>query len=136
MITTEEQLEERLSRPTPGSLEAMRRLEGNLLVLGAGGKMGPSLVRLARRSADEAGRGDLRVIAASRFSSPGIQDELRRDRIETIACDLLDENQRRLLPAAPNVLFMLGHKFSGGAPSNGPTPFTRRRPPARSVTGR
>ncbi len=113
MITTEEQLEERLSRPTSGTVEAMRHLEGDLLVLGAGGKMGPSLVRLARRSADEAGRRDLRVIAVSRFSSPGVCDALRRDGIETIACDLLDEKQRRSLPPAPNVLFMLGHKFSG-----------------------
>ena len=89
MITTESQLEERLSRPTPGAVEAMLALEGDLLVLGAGGKMGPSLVRLARRSADEAGRRDLRVIAVSRFSTPGQHDELQRDGIETISCDLL-----------------------------------------------
>src|SRR5438094_10560912 len=115
MITTEAQLEERLSRPTPGTVEAMHHLEGPLLVLGAGGKMGPSLVRLARRSADEAGRRDLPVIAVSRFSSPGVREELERERIETIACDLLDEDQRHGLPSAANVLFMLGHKFSGGA---------------------
>ncbi len=116
MIATERQLEERLLRPTPTTREAMRRLDGDLLVLGAGGKMGPSLVRLARRSADEAGRRDLRIIAVSRFSSAGLCDELRREGIETIACDLLDEDQRRTLPAAPNVLFMLGHKFSGESP--------------------
>src|SRR5262245_33072770 len=114
MITSENQLEERLSRPTPRTIEAMRRLEGDLLVLGASGKMGPSLVRLARRSADKAGRRDLRVIAVSRFSSTGLEDELRHDGIHTIACDLLDEDQRRTLPPAPNVLFMFGHKFSGG----------------------
>jgi nucleoside-diphosphate-sugar epimerase len=112
MITTESQLEERLSRPMPATVEAMRALEGDLLVLGAGGKMGPSLVRLARRSADEAGRRDLRVIAVSRYSTPGQQDELQRDGIETIPCDLLDEAQRRALPESPNVLFMFGHKFS------------------------
>src|SRR5262245_61540091 len=66
MITSEGQLEERLSRPTPTAIEAMRCLEGPLLVLGAAGKMGPSLVRLARRSADEAGRRDVRIIAVSR----------------------------------------------------------------------
>jgi hypothetical protein len=119
VITTEKQLDERLSRPTPATIDAMRRLEGDLLVLGAGGKMGPSLVRLARRSADEAGRRDLGVIAVSRFSSAGLADELRRDGIETIACDLLDENERRVLPASPNVLFMLGHKFSGDSGDSG-----------------
>src|SRR5438093_13380743 len=99
MISTEAQLEERLSRPTLGTVEAMRHLEGDrLLVLGAGGKMGPSLVRLARRSADEAGRRDLRVIAVSRFSSAGLREALQREGIETIACDLLDEAQRRSLP--------------------------------------
>jgi len=86
-------------------------------VLGAGGKMGPSMVRLARRSADEAGRKDLRVIAVSRFSSPGLQDSLERDGVETLACDLLDETARRALPQAANVLFMFGHKFSA---SEGP----------------
>lgn len=111
---TESQLEERLSRPTTLSLRSARELSGDLLVLGMGGKMGPSLVRLARRSLDETGRKGVRVIGVSRFSSGGLQEELNRDGIETIACDLLDPAAREKLPPAPNVLFMLGHKFSAG----------------------
>jgi nucleoside-diphosphate-sugar epimerase len=89
-------------------------LSGDLLVLGMGGKMGPSLVRLARRSLDEVGRRDVRVIGVSRFSAGGLREELERDGIETIACDLLDPAAREKLPPTPNVLFMLGHKFSAG----------------------
>ncbi len=111
-IVTEAQLEERLSRPTPGSIRAMGNLEGDLLILGIGGKMGPSLARLARRSADEAGRRDLRVIGAARFSSSGLAEELQQAGIETVAGDLLDEDARRSLPDAPCVVFMLGYKFS------------------------
>jgi nucleoside-diphosphate-sugar epimerase len=115
MIKTEADLEERLSRPTPGSIHAMREMSGDLLILGIGGKMGPSLARLARRSADAAGRRDLRVIGVARFSSPGLQQELERDGVETIACDLLDEASRAKLPDSPNVLLMLGYKFSAQA---------------------
>ena len=114
MTALESDLEERLSRPTPLSLRAARELNGDLLVLGMGGKMGPSLVRLARRSLNEIGRRDVRVIGVSRFSSAGLREELERDGIETIACDLLDPAARAKLPPAPNVLFMLGHKFSAG----------------------
>ena len=119
---TESELEVRLSRPTPLSLRAATVLDGDLLVLGMGGKMGPSLVRLARRSLDEVGRRDVRVIGVSRFSvdrlaaslTSGLREELARDGIETIACDLLDPAARARLPRSPNVLFMLGHKFSAG----------------------
>lgn len=111
-LTTEDALEERLSQPTEGTVQAMAALGGDLLVLGVGGKMGASLLRLARRSADAAGRNDLRVIGVSRFSSPGLREALHRDGVETIACDLLDEDARRGLPEAPNVLLMLGYKFS------------------------
>lgn len=112
--TSETDLEEHLARPTPLSLRAARELSGDLLVLGMGGKMGPSLVRLARRSLDEAGRREVRVIGVSRFSAGGLRDELARDGVETIACDLLDPAARAKLPQTPNVLFMLGHKFSAG----------------------
>lgn len=113
-IHDEPALEEFLSRPTPLSLCAARELSGDLLVLGMGGKMGPSLVRLARRSLDAAGRSDVRVIGVSRFSTGGLREDLGRDGIETIACDLLDPASREKLPQSPNVLFMLGHKFSTG----------------------
>jgi nucleoside-diphosphate-sugar epimerase len=110
--SNEEELEELLSRPTLGATDAVRALPGDLLILGVGGKMGPSLARLAKRSALAAGRDDLRIIGAARFSQPGLRDELQAAGIETLAGDLLDESFRRTLPQTPCVLFMLGHKFS------------------------
>ena len=115
-ITDEADLEERLSRPTPGTVRAMNELDGDLLVFGAGGKMGPSLARMARRSLDEAGNAKRRVIAVSRFSQDGLAAELTSHGIETLACDLLDAAARRRLPEVPNVLCMLGHKFSQADP--------------------
>jgi nucleoside-diphosphate-sugar epimerase len=110
-------LEELLSRPTPVLVDAMRDLAGDLLVLGAGGKMGPSLARLARRASEEAGR-PRRIVAVSRFSEPGIRDALERAGVETIAADLLDPAQLAPLPGAANVILMAGQKFgtSGDSP--------------------
>ena len=103
-------LEELLSRPTPSLVEAMGGLEGDLLILGAGGKMGPSLVRLARRASDEAGLGR-RVIAVARFSEPGPAAALRAHGVEVIAGDLFDRELLAGLPDAPNVVYMVGQKF-------------------------
>ena len=107
---SEADLEERLSRPTPADTAAIAVLEGDLVILGAGGKMGPSLARLARRASDEAGRGR-RVIAVSRFRQAGLADELGRQGIEPVVCDLLDPAALEDLPDAANVVFMAGQKF-------------------------
>jgi nucleoside-diphosphate-sugar epimerase len=112
---TETEFEERLSRPTPGSIRAMRDLTGDLLILGASGKMGPSLAVMARRSAEAAGRSDLRITGVARYSTPGSREALEASGVQTIACDLLDEEARRTLPDCPNVLMMLGYKFSKDA---------------------
>jgi nucleoside-diphosphate-sugar epimerase len=112
---TEAEFEGRLSRPTPGSTRAMRELTGDLLILGASGKMGPSLAVMARRSAEAAGRSDLRIIGVARYSTPGSREALEAAGVETISCDLLDEDARRNLPDCPNVLMMLGYKFSKDA---------------------
>ena len=84
-----EQLETLLSEPNQGVVEMMRRLPGDILVLGVGGKMGPTLARMARRAADAAGAGR-RVIGVARFSSPGLEERLRSHGVETIRADLLD----------------------------------------------
>lgn len=88
----------------------MGSVAGDLMLLGAGGKMGPSLARLARRSADQAG-GRRRVIAVSRFSEAGLEGALEAEGIETISCDLFDPAQRAGLPDAPNIIYMAGQKF-------------------------
>ena len=108
--TTDADLDELLSRPAPADVAALAALDGDLLVLGAGGKMGPSLVRLARRAADAAA-GPRRVIAVSRFGQPALAGRLAAQGIETIACDLLEPAALAALPDAPNVVFMAGQKF-------------------------
>jgi len=99
-------LEELMSRPGRGLIEDLARAPGDILVLGVGGKMGPSLARLAKRAAPER-----RVIGAARFSETGLAGALRGWGVETIACDLLDAAQVQALPRAPNVIYMAGRKF-------------------------
>jgi nucleoside-diphosphate-sugar epimerase len=88
----------------------VRRLEGDVVILGAGGKMGPSLARRIRRAADAAGTHH-KVIAVSRFSSATLVNALNRDGIDTIACDLLNRYEVEKLPLCANVLFLSGRKF-------------------------
>ena len=109
----ETELEELLSRPDAGAIAALAAHPGDVLVLGAGGKMGPSLARMARRAADESdkGRPSRRVIAVSRFSSPATRELLQSAGVETVAADLGDAAAVRALPDAPNVIFMAGQKF-------------------------
>jgi nucleoside-diphosphate-sugar epimerase len=110
-IDSVEALEEALSRPAPGAVETLRALDGDVLILGAGGKMGPTLARMVRRGLDEAGLKHRRAIAVSRFTSAKAADDLRRHGVETIACDLMDRAAVSALPDAPNVIFMAGQKF-------------------------
>ncbi|HEV3262470.1 MAG TPA: hypothetical protein VG013_36800 [Gemmataceae bacterium] len=115
-IRSVEQLEDLLSEPSAGVVETLGRLEGDLVILGAGGKMGPSLARMAKRASDVAGK-RRRVIAVSRFSSGGLEARLRAHGIETLRCDLLDQAQLDGLPDAANVVYMAGMKFgSTGQP--------------------
>jgi len=109
-VEDEPQLEELLARPSAADVDFARSLGGDVIVLGAGGKMGPSLARRVRRALDAAGAKP-RVIAVARFSEPGLAQALERDGIETIACDLLDPDQVAALPRVPNVLFLAGRKF-------------------------
>src|SRR5947209_3783947 len=83
-----EHLEELLSEPSPGAIDALARLPGDLAILGVGGKMGPTLARMARRAADAAG-GRRRVFGVARFSSPGLADRLQAHGVEPVRCDLL-----------------------------------------------
>ena len=110
LIRSEEELDERLSRPPPELVTAMAALEGDLLVLGAGGKMGPNLSRMAVRAAREAGR-NRRVVAVSRFSDPAVRERMEGWGIETVACDLLEPGALDRLPRLPNVVYMPARKF-------------------------
>jgi nucleoside-diphosphate-sugar epimerase len=105
-----EKLEDRLSEPTEGVREVLGRLEGDLIVLGAAGKMGPSLARMACRASEAAGV-RRKILAVSRFTSGQTEGYLNGHGIETLRCDLLDPVQLGKLPEFPNVVFMTGMKF-------------------------
>jgi nucleoside-diphosphate-sugar epimerase len=112
-------LEEFMTRPSPALAADLARAPGDILILGVGGKMGPTLARMAKRAAP-----DRRVIGVARFSEKGLREKLEAQGVECIACDLLDraalERLPAVLPATPNLVFMAGHKF--GAAGN--TAFT------------
>jgi nucleoside-diphosphate-sugar epimerase len=108
-----EALDELMTRPTRAVVDDMARVDGDLLILGVAGKMGPTLARLAKRATPAR-----RIVGVARFSDPAVREQLAAHGIETIACDLLDRAQIAALPEAPNVIFAAGHKFgASGAPA-------------------
>ncbi len=110
-IRSVEELEDILSEPTAAVVDVMGELKGDLLVLGIGGKMGPTLARMAKRASTLAGV-TRRVIGVSRFSaSSKLEDRLHSWGVETHRGDLLDAKSYAKLPEAPNVIFMAGMKF-------------------------
>jgi len=113
-IENEEQLELELSRPHSGTVEQLRSIGGDFLVLGAGGKMGPSLCRLLK-NACAAGGGQRRIYAVSRFSDTQVRDRLESAGIRTVRADLIDRGAYAGLPEAANIFFLAGMKFGAGA---------------------
>jgi len=109
-IGSVEQLEASLARPSAALLGDMSTWKGDLLLLGAGGKMGPSLAGLARNALDAVGN-DGNVIAVSRFSNSTVERRLNDTGVRTIRADLLDESQLAALPDAYNVVYMAAMKF-------------------------
>ncbi|WP_247236559.1 NAD(P)-dependent oxidoreductase [Telluribacter sp. SYSU D00476] len=97
-------------RPSETLVAELATLEGDLLILGAGGKIGPSICRLAKAAFTQAGVPN-RVIGVSRFSEDGLEAQLNEEGIETIAADILDDEQLQALPLAKNVLYLAGTKF-------------------------
>ena len=111
-----EALDEALSEPRATTIAALAACPGDLILLGAGGQMGPTLARMAVRAATaadgaEPGATRRRVVAVSRFSSPDYEYLMNSAGVETIRCDLLDRDAVARLPDAPNVVFMAGLKF-------------------------
>jgi nucleoside-diphosphate-sugar epimerase len=101
-----EQLEDVLTTPSPALVAALRGVPGDILVLGVGGKMGPTLARLAKRAAP-----GKRIVGVARFSQAGLQAALERHGVECIVADLLSREQLAALPEVPNIVFMAGRKF-------------------------
>lgn len=110
-IASVDELEALLSRPTQALVDALAGVDGDLMILGVGGKMGPTLARLARRAAPQK-----RIIGVARFTDAAVRDRLDAWGVETIAADLLDAGALAALPRVRNLIFAAGHKF--GATGN------------------
>ncbi len=110
MIRSEQELIELLSTPTEADVEAAARMTGDLILLGAGGKMGPTLAMRARRAVKAAGV-QRRITAISRFTSAIVKQELAEAGVETVSCDLLDPAALAALPEAENIIYLAGRKF-------------------------
>lgn len=112
-IRDEEHLEDLLSDPSDSAIRAMGALQGDLILLGVAGKMGPSLARMARRAFDAAGV-RRKIIGVSRFARAEGEAEQKRLQslgIETLRCDMFDAEQLNQLPDVPNVIYMAAMKF-------------------------
>ncbi|MFL5123556.1 MAG: NAD-dependent epimerase/dehydratase family protein [Microvirga sp.] len=99
-------LDELLCRPTQALIDDLNKVDGDIMILGVAGKMGPTLAGLAKAALP-----DRRIIGVARFSDASIKDWLQARGVETINCDLLDETAIKALPKAPNIIFMAGRKF-------------------------
>ena len=109
-------LEDFMTAPPPVLVSEMKTLGGDILVLGVGGKMGPTLARMARRALPP----ERRVIGVARFSEAGLREALDQGGVETVSADLLDRDALERLPKAANVVFMAGRKFG----ATGDVPLT------------
>ncbi|MEK3661317.1 NAD-dependent epimerase/dehydratase family protein [Paenibacillus sp. FSL F4-0236] len=109
-MRTVQELEERLASPSAALIEELSQLDGDIMLLGVGGKMGPSLARLAVNAIRQAGL-DKKVIGVSRFSNKELRRELEEAGVEIISADLSDDKALQALPETQNILYMAGNKF-------------------------
>ncbi|MFD0671060.1 NAD-dependent epimerase/dehydratase family protein [Cohnella sp. GCM10027633] len=109
-MRTIEELERKLAEPSDALIQDMKNIEGDIVLLGVGGKMGPSLASLLMNAIKQAGVSK-KVYGVSRFSEGGLRERLEAEGIVTIACDLLDDEKLQALPDARNVIYMAGNKF-------------------------
>jgi nucleoside-diphosphate-sugar epimerase len=100
----------KLLEPSDDLVSEIVELDGDILILGVGGKMGPALARVAKQAVDKAGI-NKKITGVARFSEPGLREELNSDGIETIGADLLLDDQLGALPDIKNVLYLAGTKF-------------------------
>ncbi len=117
LINTESEIDDIMSKPTPEVIETIAGLEGDIMILGVGGKMGPTLAALAKRSIDEANL-HKRVIGVDLFQNSGVCEQLEQSGIETLSWDLLESDAVQKLPDVANIIFMVGMKF--GTTGNNP----------------
>ena len=106
----EAQLDEALSTPSQALIDDMARLDGDIMILGAGGKVGPTLSVMAKRAVEASGV-DRKVIAVSRFTDPFVVALMEKEHVECISCDLTQPSQIAKLPKVKNIIYMAGRKF-------------------------
>jgi nucleoside-diphosphate-sugar epimerase len=99
-------LDDLLCRPSQALIDDLRKVDGDIMILGVAGKMGPTLAGLAKAALP-----DRRIIGVARFSDASVKVWLQTRGIETINCDLLDDTAIEALPKTPNIIFMAGRKF-------------------------
>lgn len=104
------ELEAFMTVPSEALMNDLAKLDGDILILGIGGKMGPTLAKMTKRAIDQAGL-NKRVIGVSRFSNGNLREELESAGVETIAADLLNEDDLHALPQVKNIIYMAGNKF-------------------------
>ena len=109
-MRTLHELKKRMSKPSDRLIHDIKNIDGDILILGVGGKMGPSLAELAVRASKKAGS-KKRIIGISRFSDKKLKEELENTGVETITADLLKEDELQDLPEVKNVIYMVGKKF-------------------------
>ncbi|MBY5958673.1 NAD-dependent epimerase/dehydratase family protein [Membranicola marinus] len=112
-MKTIQELNERLSQPSERLIRDFEKIDGDIMILGVGGKMGPSLAELAVR-ASKKGKNSKRIIGVSRFSDATLKEDLEKIGVETITADLLEEDELQALPEVDNVIYMIGKKFGTG----------------------
>ena len=109
-LSTEAQIDAALSEPTPQLVECFGRLKGDILILGVGGKVGPTLAQTAVRAAEASGVSRA-VIGVDLFPTAASRTRLDRLGVKTVKADLMKPGAFEALPDAPNVMYMIGRKF-------------------------
>ena len=108
-------LEEMLSEPSEATVQALAATDGDIVVLGAGGKMGPTLAMMLKKAST-----NTNIYAVSRFSDKAVRSRIEQAQVQTLEADLLDESAYEKLPDVENVFYMVGMKFG----STGNQPLT------------
>lgn len=109
-MNSAQELLELVTRPSPRLIQDIKRLEGDIMILGAGGKVGPGLAIMARRACNTAGL-QKRILAVSKFDYPDAPESMRQWGVEVLETDLFDPAQLAALPDIKNIIFMVGRKF-------------------------
>ncbi|MEO6733067.1 MAG: hypothetical protein ABIN01_17720 [Ferruginibacter sp.] len=105
-----ESVYKKLLEPSDDLISDIAKIDGDIIILGVGGKMGPGIARAAKQAVDKASV-NKKIIGVARFSEPGLQEELNKEGIETYKADLLNDDHLQALPDAKNVLYLAGTKF-------------------------